>query len=89
MSFEPITPLTGSDDEWEDCGDGLFQNKRCSHVFKQPDRFDGQAYDSKGRAFRRKNGGSYTNRDSKIPVTFPYVPKVEYVDVEDDEEQEE
>lgn len=43
--FEPLVPLTGEDWEWAEVGDGVFQNKRCSHVFKQADRFDGQPYD--------------------------------------------
>lgn len=43
--FEPIAPLTGEDWEWTEVSDGIFQNKRCSHVFKQADRFDGQPYD--------------------------------------------
>lgn len=43
--FEPLVPLSGADDEWFDHGDGHYQNKRCGHVFKQADRFDGQAYD--------------------------------------------
>lgn len=49
--FEPIVPLTGEDWEWYECSDGVFQNKRCSHVFKQADRFDGQAYDINGKVF--------------------------------------
>lgn len=44
-SFEPIVPLSGDDDEWNEVGDGVFQNNRCSHVFRQADRFNGQAYD--------------------------------------------
>lgn len=43
--FEPIVPLTGEDWEWTEVHDGVFQNKRCSRVFKQADRFDGQPYD--------------------------------------------
>jgi hypothetical protein len=39
--FQPLTPLIGDDDEWFECGDGIFQNKRCPHVFKQ----NGEAYD--------------------------------------------
>lgn len=34
----PLTPLTGADDEWRATsieGAVLFQNIRCSHVFKQ------------------------------------------------------
>ena len=75
--FEPLTPLTGEDDEWTEVGDGVFQNRRCSHVFKTA--VDG-AYDIEGRIFRDPDGGCYTNRDSRVPVTFPYVPKHEYVD---------
>lgn len=76
--FEPITPLTGADDEWIEVGDGLFQNTRCSHVFKE----DGAAYDSEGRIFREPSGSCYTSRDSRVPITFPYTPKREYVDVQ-------
>lgn len=74
--FEPIVPLSGDDAEWNDVGDGLYQNNRCSHVFKE----NGVAYDSTGRVFRDPDGGSYTSKDSRVNVTFPYVPKTEYVD---------
>lgn len=43
--FEPVVPLTGEDWEWNEVSTGVFQNKRCSRVFKQADRFNGQAYD--------------------------------------------
>lgn len=49
--FEPLVPLTGEDWEWSEVGEGTFQNKRCSHVFKQADRFGGQAYDINGIVF--------------------------------------
>ena len=29
----------------------IYQNKRCSRIFKQEDRFDGQAYDVNGKVF--------------------------------------
>lgn len=82
--YQPLTPLTGADDEWvdmssyEDAPAGTkLQNKRCSHVFKD----NGQAYDIQGRIFREPNGACFTGRDSHVPVTFPYTPKSEYVDV--------
>lgn len=78
---EPLVPLSGADDEWNEVGDGVFQNNRCSHVFKQADRFNGQAYDINGRIFREPSGACYTGRESCIPVTFPYTPTREYVDV--------
>lgn len=81
-NFEPLSPLTGEDDEWsnvsEASGMPMWQNKRCSHVFKEG---DGQAYDIDGKVFRDANGCCYTNRDSRVFVTFPYTPKTEYVDV--------
>src|SRR5262249_2110210 len=53
MAFEPLSPLTGDDDEWTDIGEmngsPCWQNKRCSHVFKDG---DGRAYDIQGRVFR-------------------------------------
>ena len=79
--FEPLGPLTGEDDEWEAVGEGVFQNRRCSHVFKQKDRFNGQAYDTRGRIFRGQDGCCYISRDSCVPVVFPYTPTTEYIDV--------
>lgn len=78
--FEPLTPLTGEDDEWNEVGEGVFQNRRCSHVFKE----NGRAYDLDGRIFRRPDGSCYCSRDSRVDVTFPYTPKREYVDAPED-----
>lgn len=75
--FEPLTPLTGEDDEWNEVEPGVFQNKRCSHVFKE----SGEAYDSEGRIFREPSGACFTNKNSRVYITFPYTPKREYVDV--------
>ena len=82
-NFKPIVPLTGEDWEWVDVGrDGdiggiLYQNKRCSSVFKN----DTSAWDINGKVFwewnvRQSDGtpykSYYTNRDCFVPVTFPY-----------------
>ena len=45
--FKLISPLTGNDDEWMECGYGVYQNKRLSSVFKNAD--DDRAYDIDGR----------------------------------------
>ena len=83
--FQPISPLTGGDDEWMEVSDGLFQNRRCSEVFRQ----DGEAYWVNGRVFRRPDGVCFTNRDSRVPITFPWTqPEREYVDVPFDEGEE-
>jgi len=76
-NYKPLSPLTGEDDEWNEVNNGKFQNKRCSHVFKE----NGIAYDSNGKIFREPNGTCYTSRDSEVVVTFPYTPKSEYIDV--------
>lgn len=81
--FEPLTPLTGEDDEWIDHGPNQggmrWQNRRCGRVFKDE---DGKCYDIEGKVFREPSGLTYTNFESRTPVVFPYTPKTEYVDVE-------
>jgi hypothetical protein len=86
--FDPIVPITGEDWEWTEVSTGVYQNKRCGHVFKQPDRFNGQAYDIDGRVFwewvKSSEDGTiykshFTSGDSFVPITFPYTPKREYV----------
>ena len=79
-NHKPLGPLTGEDSEWSDVGDGMHQNIRASHVFKDG---DGKAYDINGKVFRDPNGCCYTNRDSRVYVDFPYAPKTEYVDVDE------
>lgn len=85
--FEPIVPLTGEDWEWSEVSDGTFQNKRCSHVFKQADRFDGQAYDIEAVIFWEWHTDSetgekykthFTSAESRQPIQFPYTPTREY-----------
>ena len=58
--FNPLTPLTGEDDEWHDMGDGNFQNKRDSEVFKE----EGKACWINGIIFEDEDGCRYTNLDS-------------------------
>lgn len=81
LAFEPLRPLTGEPSEWQEVGPGVYQNKRCSRVFKQADRFDGRPYDLDGRVFREPSGLCFTNNESMVPIEFPYTPTIEYVDV--------
>lgn len=76
LMFEPLTPLTGDDTEWNEAGNGLWQNRRCSRVFKEA---DGRAYDIEGRVFEDTDGDRFTNRDSRVYIEFPYVPSREIV----------
>ncbi|RZL33306.1 MAG: hypothetical protein EOP35_18205 [Rubrivivax sp.] len=81
LAYEPIGPLTGEPDEWCEVSDGVYQNRRCSRVFKDASEMGGQAYDLDGKVFREPSGSCFTNRDSRTPVTFPYTPTTVYVDV--------
>lgn len=84
-SWKPLGPLTGADSEWNDIsshgGGSAFQNKRCPAVFKDE---DGTTYHSGGRVFKEPDGCCYTSKNSRVPVTFPYTPKVIYVDASED-----
>lgn len=87
MAWEPITPLTGEDSEWNDIsglsGEPCWQNNRCSRVFKEA---DGRAYNIDGRVFREASGTCFTGTGSRVYVQFPYVPATEYIDVGEDGE---
>ncbi len=93
--FEPVAPLTGEDWEWTCVSDertdnvAVYQNKRCSRVFKQADRFNGQAYDIDGKVFwewytdketGEKFKSYFTSSESFVPITFPYTPVREYIE---------
>lgn len=73
--FQPLQPLTGKDGEWVEVAEGLFQNKRCSRVFKDKDK----AWDINGKIFEDPDGSRWTNKDSHTVIAFPYVPKSEIV----------
>lgn len=83
-NWKPIKPLTGEEDEWDEPdSDGTQQNKRCFQVFRNK-HDNSTAFDVEGKVFiDDKDGISYHNRDSSIPVVFPYeVPdKPQYVHV--------
>ena len=78
MDFKPLSPLTGDDAEWNEVGEGHYQNKRRSSVFIDA---NGSCYDIDGRVFwewyKDEEGKAskiyYTSRESRVPVTFPYI----------------
>jgi hypothetical protein len=81
--FEPLGPLTGEDAEWHDVseasGEPMWQNKRCSHVFKAG---DGRAYDIDAVVYREPNGAQFTRGGARHYIEFPYTPKREIVKVD-------
>lgn len=75
LSWRPLSPLTGEDDEWDDVSKYynnkhvVFQNKRCPAVFKE----DGKCFNVEGKIFTEDGGHTwYTSRDSRVEITFPY-----------------
>ena len=89
--FKCIGPLTGQDSEWNEASPGLWQNKRCSSVFKNK---EGDAWDINSKVFWEWCQGPYdedekgypgmsvyksyyTNGESHMAITFPYTPPKE------------
>lgn len=97
--FETISPIIGSDDEWVNVYDNVYQNKRCSGLFK--DVKDGNPYYIDAIIKRSQNGTCWSGRawlseeDYKLGdrsrmigkrgyvKSFPFVPKTFYIDVID------
>lgn len=73
VNWNPISYLTGEEDEWgEPYGeDELQQNKRCGKIFRRH-HDNSTAVNIEGIVFEQPNGISYTNKDSEVPIEFPY-----------------
>ena len=90
---QPILPITDADDEWtwvaDDRTNGkvVYQNKRCSAVFKEDDK----TYYLDAIIFRAQNGSCFTGNSVKFEngdtlrsrqyIKFPFKPKSFYIDV--------
>jgi len=74
-----LTPITDEPDQWVDHGAGMFQHKRLSSVFKD----HSGVYDIDGIIFREPDGATYTSKDSRVPVEFPYTQVRKIVDVDE------
>lgn len=78
LAFKPLAPLTGADDEWNEVGDGLWQNRRASDVFKD----ENGAYWSGGLVFwewftdkqtGEKFKSYFTGKESRVRIeAFPW-----------------
>lgn len=80
--FKPLQPITGHDAEWVEVEGGLFQNTRCSAVFKR----DEKSYFLDAIIWRGENGGAFNGTvdgvTSRQYITFPFTPKTFYVDID-------
>jgi len=100
--YEPLQGITGRDEEWVEAyndkdGQPVYQNKRCSAVFKHS---DGRATYNDDVVKRSPNGTCWTggplyltredaingvNRIKLEVKEFPFTPKTFYVDVIEEE----
>lgn len=85
LNDEPLTPLTGEDDEWFECdGDYLpkgavkkYRNKRCSGIYKvvypgEPNNIE-IAYDLYGKNYSDNGVTAFTsNSFGQQQIVFPY-----------------
>ena len=91
-SFEPLSPLTFDDNEWNDVMDNVYQNNRLSSVFKAGK--DGIPYYIYGIVFRDKSNdytytgrainpdtGEYVSSSQNIDTNKKFAPKTFYIDV--------
>jgi len=87
LRWEPLTPLTGEDNEWHEVKRDqtydprliTYQNKRYSSVFKTKNPVTGEVktYELDGKVFSDDGGKTWYTRgggESHRDVTFPYTP---------------
>lgn len=74
ISGQPLSPLTGADDEWHDpMGDGIMlQNVRCGSVFKDWRQANGELSEEAGRGELLIH--DIDAPEPYAPITFPYDP---------------
>ena len=86
LSWKPIIPLTGAEEEWNTIKEGFEQNELCSAVFRY-NKDNSTAHYMDGKIFSNDGGMSWhTNKKSHINITFPFVvpdePEKVYLDKE-------
>ena len=86
LSWKPIIPLTGAEEEWNTIKESFEQNELCSAVFRY-NKDNSTAHYIDGKVFSNDGGISwYTNKESHIDITFPFIvpdePEKVYLDKE-------
>ena len=86
LSWKPIIPLTGAEEEWNTIKEGFEQNELCSSVFRY-NKDNSTAHYIDGKIFSNDGGMSwYINKESHINITFPFIvpdePEKVYLDKE-------
>jgi len=84
IKVEPLTPLTGDEDEWIAVDSEWDMNLRCKRVFREKET--GLAYDIHAKLFIESIGGKkrvFNDSNSRVIISFPYTPKTEYIEITD------
>ena len=91
LSFTPVTPVMGTDNEWNDVCNDCYQNNRFSAVFKNKD--NNKSYYLDAIVWKDQHGCCFSGTARLYDGTkisshcyikeFPYTPKTFYVDVVD------
>jgi len=80
---KPINAIKCTDDEWNEVGESMYQNKRLSSVFK--DGKNGKPYYIDAIVWEREEGGAFTGTVNGIMsrqfIKLPFMPKTFYVKV--------
>ena len=80
--FEPLSPITCKDNEWNEVGEKVFQNNRCSAVFK--DGKKGRPYYLDAIVWKSQKDCTYTGTVEGIKsrqfIKLPFIPKTFYID---------
>ena len=73
LTWKPIIPLTGAEEEWNTIKEGFEQNELCSAVFRY-NKDNSTAHYMNGKIFSNDGGISwYINKESQINITFPFI----------------
>ena len=81
--YKPLTPITGEDKEWAECGAG-FQNIRCSAIFKETKDSTPYYLDAivwQGENSRDTFTGQVEDIRSRQFIKLPFIPKTFYINV--------
>lgn len=84
LLFKPISPITGTEEEWEEYSKGKFQNKRDCAIFKEGKKGFPYYLDAiiwKGEEDYDTFTGKVDGISSHQSIKFPFVPKSFYIDV--------
>jgi len=86
-NYKPLSPITCVDSEWIDQGNDVFQNNRCSAVFKKGK--DGKPYYLDAIVWRTQGGSTWSGTAEEITsrqyIRLPFTPKTFYIDVIEEE----